>query len=44
MIDAHAHIDLSTAVERLWVGVRFGESPETVERICDAAELAELGV
>jgi predicted amidohydrolase YtcJ len=43
MIDAHAHIELSTMAERLWVDVRFCEPAETVARIRRAAEGAEPG-
>lgn len=43
MIDAHAHVELSTMAERLWVDVRFCEPAETAERIRRASAGAAPG-
>ena len=43
MIDAHSHVELSTMAERLWVDVRFCETPVTLERVAAAAQAARDG-
>jgi predicted amidohydrolase YtcJ len=42
-IDAHAHIELSTMAERLWVDVRFCDPAAALERIAAAAAVAAPG-
>ncbi|MDX6533917.1 MAG: hypothetical protein QOF68_1661, partial [Gaiellales bacterium] len=43
LIDAHAHIELSTMAERLWVDVRFCDPAVALERIAAAAATAGRG-